>query len=132
MLAGRPHVVETGSGLEVRLGGVPFTQQDLRRLQLAKAAVRTGIGALLEETGTRVEEVERVYVAGSFGAAVDPASAVAIGLFPDIPLDRFVTVGNAAVAGACICEGGPHLRLGWPVGWDGETRSVTVRIDLTG
>ncbi|HCJ11030.1 MAG TPA: hypothetical protein DHW14_07690 [Clostridiales bacterium] len=103
MLAGWPHVVETGSGLEVRVGGVPFTQQDLRRLQLAKAAVRAGIGALLEETGTRAEEVERVYVAGSFGAAVDPASAVAVGLFPDIPLDRFVTVGNAAVAGACLC-----------------------------
>lgn len=95
--------VEAGpEGLEFRLGGVPLTQADIRQLQLAKAAVRSGIEALLRTTGTRAEEIGRVYLAGAFGVAIDPASAMAIGMFPRLPADRFLPVGNAAGMGAYL------------------------------
>jgi uncharacterized 2Fe-2S/4Fe-4S cluster protein (DUF4445 family) len=100
--AGAPGVEEGPDGLEFRLGGVPLTQRDIRQLQLAKAAVRSGIEGLLRTTGTRVEEVERVYLAGAFGVAIDPESAVAVGMFPRLPRERFEPVGNAAGMGAYL------------------------------
>jgi len=86
------------AGRVFRVGGVPFSQGDLRQLQLAKAAIRSGIEALLRETGTG----EKVFLAGAFGMAIDPGAAVAVGLFPPLPGDRFVGVGNAAGIGACL------------------------------
>jgi len=90
--------------------GLFLTQADIRELQLAKAAVRVGIEALLRETGTVVEEIERVYLAGSFGTNLDPEKAVAIGLFPPLSPDRFVAVGNAAGQGALSALTSPEKR----------------------
>ncbi len=84
-------------------GGQPaitITQRDIRELQLAKAAIRTGIQALLEESDCSEEEIRQVIIAGAFGTYIDVASAVAIGMLPSIPLDRFRQVGNAAGMGA--------------------------------
>lgn len=100
--AGARGVEEGPDGLQFRLGGVALTQGDIRQLQLAKAAVRSGIEGLLRTTGTRVEEVERVYLAGAFGVAIDPESAVAVGMFPPLPRERFEPVGNAAGMGAYL------------------------------
>jgi len=90
--------------------GLLLTQADIRELQLAKAAVRVGIEALLRETGTAVEAIERVYLAGSFGTNLDPEKAVAIGLFPPLSPDRFVAVGNAAGQGALSTLTSPEKR----------------------
>jgi len=79
---------------------ITFTQKDVRALQLAKGAMRTGINVLLETSGLNPDEIERVIIAGAFGTYIDVASAVAIGMLPRLPLERFRQVGNAAGMGA--------------------------------
>ena len=79
---------------------IVFTQQDVRELQLAKGAIRTGIQILLEAKGRAEEEIEQVIIAGAFGSYINVASAVAIGMLPTLPLDHFRQVGNAAGMGA--------------------------------
>ncbi|MDP2919655.1 MAG: ASKHA domain-containing protein [Dehalococcoidia bacterium] len=79
---------------------IVITQGDVRELQLAKAAIRTGILALLENAGLREEEITRVIVAGAFGSYIDIASAISIGMLPSLPLRRYRQVGNAAGTGA--------------------------------
>jgi len=84
-------------------GGQPaitITQHDVRELQLAKAAIRTGIQVLLEANGCSEDEIKQVIIAGAFGTYIDVASAVAIGMLPSLPLNRFRQAGNAAGMGA--------------------------------
>ena len=90
--------------VEEGVSGAPLTivltQHDVRELQLAKAAIRTGIQVLLATNGRKEQEVDHVIIAGAFGTYIDVASAVAIGMMPDLPLERFRQVGNAAGMGA--------------------------------
>ena len=79
---------------------IVITQQDVRELQLAKAAIRTGIEALLETNGCSAEEIKQVIIAGAFGSYIDVTSAITIGMLPSLPLNRFRQVGNAAGMGA--------------------------------
>lgn len=79
---------------------ITVTQQDIREIQLAKAAIQTGIEVLLRENGIAAEQVSRVLIAGAFGSYIDVANAVAIGMLPDLPLERFTQIGNAAGVGA--------------------------------
>jgi uncharacterized 2Fe-2S/4Fe-4S cluster protein (DUF4445 family) len=79
---------------------ITFTQNDVRELQLAKGAMRTGIDVLLEANCLVADEIDRVIIAGAFGTYIDVASAIAIGMLPRLPLDRFHQVGNAAGMGA--------------------------------
>jgi len=79
---------------------ITITQRDVRELQLAKAAIRTGIQVLLETKGVSEEEVRQVVIAGAFGSYIDVSSAITIGMLPPLPLDRFRQVGNAAGMGA--------------------------------
>ncbi len=78
---------------------VLFSQDDVRAVQLAKAAIRTATELLLDEAGLQAAAIERFIIAGSFGAYIDVDSGVAIGLFPDLPRERFHQVGNAAGVG---------------------------------
>jgi uncharacterized 2Fe-2S/4Fe-4S cluster protein (DUF4445 family) len=79
---------------------IVITQRDVRQLQLGKAAIRTGIQALLEANGCLEEEIKQVVLAGAFGSYIDVSSAIAIGMLPAIPTDRFLQFGNAAGMGA--------------------------------
>jgi len=79
---------------------IVITQQDVRELQLAKAAIRTGIQVLLEANGYGDEKIQKVIIAGAFGSYIDVANAIAIGMLPALPLGRFQQVGNAAGTGA--------------------------------
>jgi uncharacterized 2Fe-2S/4Fe-4S cluster protein (DUF4445 family) len=79
---------------------ITITQQDVRQLQLAKGAIRTGIQVLLRAKGHSEQDIQQVVIAGAFGSYIDVASAVAIGMLPQLPLDRFRQVGNAAGMGA--------------------------------
>jgi len=79
---------------------IVFTQQDVRQLQLSKAAIRTGIQTLLEANNCAEEDIKQVIIAGAFGSYIDVGSAVAIGMLPALPPDRFHQVGNAAGMGA--------------------------------
>lgn len=87
-------------GRAVRLAPeVLFTQDDVRAVQLAKAAIRSATELLLDEAGASAAAIERFVIAGAFGAYIDVASGIDIGLFPDLPRERFRQVGNAAGAG---------------------------------
>lgn len=77
-----------------------ITRQDVNEIQLAKAAIRAGIEVLLIEAGLRAAQIERVVVAGAFGTYLDVGSALAVGMFPPLPGERFAQVGNAAGQGA--------------------------------
>ncbi|MCX6072074.1 MAG: ASKHA domain-containing protein [Chloroflexi bacterium] len=90
----------SGSASEARRSAIVFTQQDVRQLQLAKGAMRTGIEMLLSTSGRKVEEIDSVIIAGAFGSYIDVSSAITIGLFPRLSLERFHQVGNAAGMGA--------------------------------
>lgn len=80
--------------------GVALSQRDIRELQLAKGAIRSGIEILMKELGVRADEVQKVYLAGAFGNYIRPESAVAIGLMPRFANAELVPVGNAAGSGA--------------------------------
>ncbi|OGN95437.1 MAG: hypothetical protein A2Z77_06925 [Chloroflexi bacterium RBG_13_51_36] len=79
---------------------ITITQHDIRELQLAKAAIRTGIQVLLESAGCAEDDIRQVIIAGAFGTYIDVASAVTIGMLPSLPIKRFRQVGNAAGMGA--------------------------------
>ncbi len=77
-----------------------ITQEDIRELQLAKGAIAAGIEILIQKMGISKEQITQVFLAGAFGSCINPVSAKAIGLIPNLPLERVETVGNAAGAGA--------------------------------
>lgn len=83
-----------------RESDIVLTQKDIREVQLAKAAIRAGIKILLENNGLSEDDINQVIVAGAFGSYLDLESAMIIGMFPRLPLDRFCQVGNAAGTGA--------------------------------
>jgi uncharacterized 2Fe-2S/4Fe-4S cluster protein (DUF4445 family) len=76
------------------------TQDDVRNVQLAKAALYAGARLLMMRAG--VDAVDRVVLAGAFGSYIDPQHAMILGLIPDCDLDRVAAVGNAAGDGARI------------------------------
>ena len=80
--------------------GVVLTQKDVRQVQLAKAAIRTGLDALLAQAKVRAEDVERVLVAGSFGYHLRPHSLAGSGLLPAPLAAKVEAVGNTCKAGA--------------------------------
>ncbi len=80
--------------------GVSLSQRDIREVQLAKGAIAAGIHLLAERLEVRLEDVERVYLAGAFGTYLNPESACRIGLIPGELRGRLQAVGNAAGEGA--------------------------------
>jgi uncharacterized 2Fe-2S/4Fe-4S cluster protein (DUF4445 family) len=86
---------ETSDGREILV-----TQKDIRYLQLAKAAISTGILLLLREAGIQPEDVTKVILAGAFGLYLKPESIQGIRLLPDVLCGKIVAVGNAAGVGA--------------------------------
>ncbi|MCI0584064.1 MAG: ASKHA domain-containing protein [Chloroflexi bacterium] len=77
-----------------------ITQNDVRAIQLAKAALYAGARLLMDQLG--VETVDRVKLAGAFGSQIDPLHAMILGLVPDAPLEKVGPAGNAAGTGALI------------------------------
>jgi uncharacterized 2Fe-2S/4Fe-4S cluster protein (DUF4445 family) len=77
-----------------------LSQRDVRELQFAKAAIATGWQVLLDEAGLTAGDIQQVLLAGSFGSYLSPASAIALGLVPKLPVLRVVSAGNVAGEGA--------------------------------
>ena len=85
---------ETGGPL------IMVTQGDIRAIQLAKSALYAGARLLMDEL--HIDKVDRVTLAGAFGAHISPKHAMVLGMIPDCPLDKVTSAGNAAGTGARI------------------------------
>jgi uncharacterized 2Fe-2S/4Fe-4S cluster protein (DUF4445 family) len=81
-------------------GDILVTQGDVRAIQLAKSALYAGARLLMDEFGT--DTVDRIVLAGAFGAHISPKHAMILGMIPDCPLDKVSSAGNAAGTGARI------------------------------
>jgi uncharacterized 2Fe-2S/4Fe-4S cluster protein (DUF4445 family) len=88
-----PHETSTG-------GPIVLTSDDVRNIQLGKAALYSGARLLMERMG--VDRVDRVMLAGAFGSYIDARHAMALGMIPDCDLAKVATVGNSAGDGARI------------------------------
>jgi uncharacterized 2Fe-2S/4Fe-4S cluster protein (DUF4445 family) len=87
----------TGAGAAPRIA---ITQNDVRAIQLAKAALYAGVRLLMDQLG--VEAVDEIRLAGAFGSQIDPTHAMILGLIPDCDLAHVRSAGNAAGTGALI------------------------------
>ena len=90
------YVLHESSDPEV--SDVLVTQNDVRQIQLAKAALYAGIKLLMDEMG--VTTVDRIRLAGAFGSHISVSHAMVLGLIPDCDLEQVTSAGNAAGAGA--------------------------------
>ncbi len=81
---------------------IVITQNDIREIQLAKAAIRTGIEILMDELGVKYNDLDELYLAGAFGNYINPESAIGINMIPEIPIKRIKSIGNAAGISAKI------------------------------
>jgi len=79
---------------------ITVTNTDIRQIQMAKAALYSGARLLMDKLG--VDKVDRVVLAGAFGAHISPKHAMILGMIPDAPLDKVTSAGNAAGTGARI------------------------------
>ena len=79
---------------------ITITQKDIREIQLAKGAIRAGIDILIENAKLKIKDIDQIIMAGAFGTYLDISSSIEIGMFPDIPINRFRQIGNAAGIGA--------------------------------
>jgi uncharacterized 2Fe-2S/4Fe-4S cluster protein (DUF4445 family) len=104
LAASSPRVVANGRTFAYQLmsGERPLsiTQNDVRAIQLAKAALYAGIRLLMERLG--VEQVDRIRLAGAFGSHIDVKYAMVLGMIPDCELSQVASAGNAAGTGARI------------------------------
>ena len=79
---------------------IRVTRHDINEIQLAKGAIRAGIEILLKDAGITAQQVDHYLIAGAFGTHLDLQSAIEIGMFPDVALDKYQQIGNAAGVGA--------------------------------
>ena len=79
---------------------ITVTNRDVREIQMAKAALYSGARLLMDKFG--VDKVDRIVLAGAFGAHISPKHAMVLGMIPDAPLDKVTSAGNAAGTGARI------------------------------
>ena len=105
---------------------IVFTQQDVREIQLAKAAVRGGVETLLVRYGISYDDVHKVYLAGGFGYKLDTEKAIAIGMFPEEFQGKIEAIGNSSLAGAVeyLTEQDSRERIG-------KILSVSTEINLS-
>jgi uncharacterized 2Fe-2S/4Fe-4S cluster protein (DUF4445 family) len=107
LMAKSPRIIQNGRTFsyllrEGRTGEpkITITQNDIRAIQLAKAALYAGVKLLMEKQG--IETVDTIRFAGAFGSFIDPKYAMVLGLIPDCDLAEVKAVGNAAGTGALM------------------------------
>ena len=89
---------DDGSGRPDRV--ISVTQNDVRQIQLGKAALYAGVRLLMDKL--EVTQIDRIRLAGAFGSHIDVKHAMVLGLIPDCPLENVASAGNAAGTGARI------------------------------
>ena len=86
---------------ETQIGkDIVITEVDIDNLIRAKAAMYAGCQTLVKSVGLTCPGLEQVIIAGAFGSNIDIEKAITIGLLPDLPLDRFIFIGNGSLLGA--------------------------------
>lgn len=81
---------------------IVITQPDINNLVRSKAAVFAGASVLIKSLGLNFSDLGRLFIAGGFGNYLDLSAAIAIGLLPDIPLERVRFIGNSSLNGAKV------------------------------
>ncbi len=79
---------------------IVINEVDIENILRAKAAMFAGYTSIMEKTGIDFSEINNMIIAGAFGDFIDLENAVAIGLLPDLPLERFTFIGNGSLSGA--------------------------------
>ncbi len=97
---GRTNSYLVYDGTEAGRPRITVTNRDIREIQMAKAALYSGARLLMDKFG--VDSVDRVVLAGAFGAHISPKHAMVLGMIPDAPLGKVTSAGNAAGTGARI------------------------------
>ncbi|WGI20325.1 ASKHA domain-containing protein [Amylibacter sp. IMCC11727] len=99
-LDGRTHSYLVWDGSADGGPKITVTNRDIREIQMAKAALYSGARLLMDKFD--VDSVDRIVLAGAFGAHISPKHAMVLGMIPDCPLDKVTSAGNAAGTGARI------------------------------
>ena len=99
-LDGRTHSYLVWDGSADGGPKITVTNRDIREIQMAKAALYSGARLLMDKFN--VDSVDRIVLAGAFGAHISPKHAMVLGMIPDCPLDKVTSAGNAAGTGARI------------------------------
>ena len=99
-LDGRTYSYEVWDASETGGPKITVTNRDIREIQMAKAALYSGARLLMDKLD--VDTVDRIVLAGAFGAHISPKHAMVLGMIPDCPLDKVTSAGNAAGTGARI------------------------------
>jgi uncharacterized 2Fe-2S/4Fe-4S cluster protein (DUF4445 family) len=107
-VGGIPHILVVPAGRSAAGRELTIGQPDLDSLMRSKAAMYTILETLALTVGVNLETAAAFYVAGAFGCLIDPRSAVTIGMLPDLPLERFVPLGNSSLAGAALTLTSPE------------------------
>ncbi|MCS7286492.1 MAG: ASKHA domain-containing protein [Anaerolineae bacterium] len=89
---------------------IVITEVDISNLLRAKAAIYAGLRTLARAVGVQIADVEQVLIGGAFGKYLNVEKAIQIGMFPDMPWDRFKFLGNTSALGAYICLVCPDMR----------------------
>ncbi|SEN74954.1 Uncharacterized 2Fe-2 and 4Fe-4S clusters-containing protein, contains DUF4445 domain [Pseudorhodobacter antarcticus] len=97
---GRTHSYMVWDGSATGGPVITVTNRDIREIQMAKAALYSGARLLMDKFG--VDHVDRIVLAGAFGAHISPKHAMVLGMIPDVPLNKVTSAGNAAGTGARI------------------------------
>jgi len=79
---------------------IVITQTDIENLIRAKGAIYSAISTILKTLGMKYNDIKRFYIAGGFGSHLNIEKAIEIGLFPDLPIERFKFLGNTSLLGA--------------------------------
>ena len=99
---GLSHLVVVPAENSATGADLTISQADLDSLIRSKAAMYTIIETITESVNMKPRELERFYVAGTFGSFINPESAIAIGMLPDLPRDRYQPLGNSSLGGATL------------------------------
>lgn len=89
---------------------IVLNEVDIENFIRAKAAIFAGVKTLVEEVGLQIGDLEQVVLAGAFGSYLDLDAAMAVGLLPEIPAERFLYVGNGSLLGAWMSAMSNHIR----------------------
>ena len=96
---GLAHLVVVSADQSATSKDLSISQADIDSFIRSKAAMYTILETITQRVGVNQSELPCFYIAGTFGSFIDPISAITIGMIPDLPLDRYCSLGNSSLGG---------------------------------